>query len=199
MPPYGKTSGMPGELPGTVTERLKELLQRLMQIKNVKHAVVAVERGDGSFRWFGATGMANPDGTPMREDTPFWIASVTKLYIATAILKLHEQGRLSIYDPMAKYLPQSMIGGLHRTRAGVDQTGKITLRHLLGHASGLPDYSKIGGGSVYKMIRLNFLLIGKAAPQPFHGAFPPIRQLHCPFSWHQNLCRLLLPGQRPCR
>ncbi len=124
---------------------LQRLLQRLLQIKHVRHAVLAVERGDSSFRWIGAAGTANPAGTPMQEDTPFWITSVTKLYIATVILKLHEQGRLSIDERMAKYLPPSMIEGLHRTRDGVDHTDRITLRHLLGHASGLPDYIIIHG------------------------------------------------------
>jgi len=136
-------------------ERLLDLLQRLIKKKHVKHAVVAVERGDGSLRWIGAAGTANADGTPMRDDTPFWIASVTKLFIATAILKLYEQGRLSIDDTMDKYLPQSMIGGLHRTGDGLDHTGEITLRHLLGHASGLPDYIIIhdkGGKSLFDRV-----------------------------------------------
>lgn len=70
----------PAEKTNAVAERLQELLVRLMQTKHVKHAVLAVERGDDSFRWIGTAGIANPDGTPMREDTPFWIARVTKLY-----------------------------------------------------------------------------------------------------------------------
>lgn len=120
-------------------ERLQEQLQRLMTVKHVKHAIVAVESMDGSFKWVGAEGEATPEGAPMQTDTPFWVASVTKLYIAAAILKLHEQGRLSIDDTMSTYLPGNLIKGIHRIN-GVDYSDKITIRHLLGHSSGLPEY-----------------------------------------------------------
>lgn len=99
-----------------------------------------VVSGDGSFVWEGATGRADEAGRPMRPDTPFWFASVTKLFIAAAALKLHEQGRLSIDDPVAEYLPPELIEGLHRGADGTDHTQHITLRHLLAHATGLPDY-----------------------------------------------------------
>ncbi|MDW7650261.1 MAG: serine hydrolase domain-containing protein [Bacillota bacterium] len=135
-------SSTPAKDLDTLKERLQGQLQRLMAVKHVKHAIVAVESMDGSFKWVGAGGEANPDGTPMQTDTPFWVASVTKLYIAAAILKLHEQGRLSIDDAMATYLPGSLINGIHRIN-DVDYSNKITIRHLLSHSSGLPDYLEI--------------------------------------------------------
>jgi len=121
---------------------LQQHLHRLAATRHINHAVAAVESMDGSFKWSGAEGIARPDGTPMTPETPFWIASITKLFIAAAILKLHEQGRISIEQSMAAYLPGSLINGLHRIK-GVDCTEKITLRHLLGHSSGLPDYIEI--------------------------------------------------------
>lgn len=128
-----------GENPGGVEARLQELLQGLVSRKGVAHAVVAVESGDRAFRWIGAAGHANPSGTLMQDNTPYFIASVTKLYIASTILKLHERGELTIDHPMTAYLPPRLIQGLHRLN-GTDHTGRITLRHLLGHASGLPEY-----------------------------------------------------------
>jgi len=119
--------------------RLQRLLLRLAAPRSIHHAVLAVEAGDGRFRWSGGVGEADPDGTPMRVDTPIWIASVTKLYIAATVLKLMERGRLRLEAPMSTYLPKSLIGGLHRL-AGVDYTERITVHHLLGHLSGLPDY-----------------------------------------------------------
>lgn len=125
---------------------LDSILQRhlhlLMTKKDIKHAIMAVESMDGSFRWSGAEGIAHPDRTVMTPGTPFCIASVTKLFIATTILKLHEQGRLSIDRPMSTYLPSDMIRGLNRS-GDVDHTEQITLRHLLGHSSGIPDYLEI--------------------------------------------------------
>ena len=72
--------------------------------------------------------------TPMRTDSIFWIASMTKPITATAVLMLQEEGKLSVDDPVAKYLPE--LGGL-QTPAG--ETAKLTLRHLLTHTSGMPE------------------------------------------------------------
>lgn len=129
--------------PESIACKMQEILDSMAGVRYANHAVLAVESMDGSFHWSGATGIAHPDGTPMRTSTPFWIASVTKLYIASAVLKLHEQGRLSIYEKMNSYLPGSLTEGLNRTKDGVDQSDKITLLHLLNHSSGIPDYLEI--------------------------------------------------------
>ncbi len=123
----------------TTAEKLQDLMQSLVSQKNVYHAIVAVERGDRSFQWTGAVGEANPEGTPMRAETPFFIASITKMHIAAVILKLHEQGRLRLHLPVADYLPQPLITGIHRL-GGTDFTNMITIQHLLSHTSGLADW-----------------------------------------------------------
>ena len=71
---------------------------------------------------------------PMKTDAIFWIASMTKPITATAVLMLQEEGKLSVDDPVAKYLPE--LGGL-QTPAG--EPAKLTLRHLLTHTSGMPE------------------------------------------------------------
>jgi CubicO group peptidase (beta-lactamase class C family) len=53
-------------------------------------------------------------------------------------MKLHERGRIRLDEPISAYLPETLIGGLHRMD-GVDRTAEITVRNLLGHTSGLPD------------------------------------------------------------
>ncbi len=108
-------------------DRLHRLLDRLAARKHVEHAVVAVERLDGSFRWIGVAGNASPVGTPMREDTPFHLASVTKLYIAATVMKLRERGRVGLDESISAYLPETLIGGLHRLD-GIDRTNAITVR-----------------------------------------------------------------------
>jgi CubicO group peptidase (beta-lactamase class C family) len=129
--------------PEGIAGKMQEILNSMAGVRYANHAVLAVESMDGSFHWSGATGIAHPDGTPMRTSTPFWIASVTKLYIASAVLKLHEQGHLSIYERMTSYLPRSLTAGLNRTKDGMDHSDKITLLHLLNHSSGIPDYLEI--------------------------------------------------------
>ncbi len=116
--------------------------------KTVKNCVFAVAKGDGSFSWSGAAGIADAKArTPMTPETPIFIASITKLYTASAVMHLYENGKIALDDPIAKYLPQDLIKGIH-VFEGKDSTGSLTIRHLLSHTSGLPDYytEKTQGG-----------------------------------------------------
>jgi D-alanyl-D-alanine carboxypeptidase len=122
-----------------LNRRLELLLRRSVAWGGGTHALLAIERGDGSLRWVGAAGMAGPTGALMRPDTPFFIASITKLYIAATIMALHERGMVALAAPVGAYLPVMYASGLHRLH-GTDYTETITIRHLLGHTSGLPDY-----------------------------------------------------------
>jgi D-alanyl-D-alanine carboxypeptidase len=108
--------------------------------KHIKNLVLFVKKGDGVFSWSGAAGMASQNGqVPMTTDTPIYVASVTKLYTAAAIMKLYEQGALALDDPMAKYLPPDLIRGIH-VYQGHDYSNEITIEQLLGQTSGIADY-----------------------------------------------------------
>jgi D-alanyl-D-alanine carboxypeptidase len=117
--------------------RFEDLIHQLSSRRHVRHALLAVEAGDRSFGWGGARGDARPDGTPMEVDTLFPLASITKLYTATVVLRLVEQGSLDLDASLETYLPG--LGVLHH-RDGADHTAELTPRHLLTHTSGLPDY-----------------------------------------------------------
>jgi len=107
---------------------------------SIRNCVVSVAAGDGSFEWTGAAGAAHVQGpVAMTPDTPIYVASVTKLYVAAVIMALSERHALSLEDPMAKYLPPDLIRGIHVYR-GRDHSGEITIRQLLSHRSGIGDY-----------------------------------------------------------
>lgn len=120
--------------------KLDALFRTYTQANGIHSAAGVVESLDGSFSWRQAYGQADASAKPMQVDTPFNIASVTKLLIAAAILRLAEDGRLDLDHHMMDYLPDELTSGLHRTKDGVIHTDKITIRHLLSHATGLPDY-----------------------------------------------------------
>jgi CubicO group peptidase (beta-lactamase class C family) len=69
---------------------------------------------------------ANIDGLKTSIDKQFMIASVAKLFVKFAFLKLEEQGKIKLDDKLAKFVPDFPSGD------------KITVRHLINHASGLP-------------------------------------------------------------
>jgi D-alanyl-D-alanine carboxypeptidase len=118
--------------------RLEDLQDRLIARRRIQHVVLGAASMDGSWSWTGATGQATPDGRPMTPDTPFQIASVTKLFITVHVLRLVEEGLLDLVTPIAAFLPTELSRRLHVHR-GVDHTDQLTVAHLLGHHSGLPD------------------------------------------------------------
>jgi len=122
-----------------IVARLQELLRGLTARKPIEQAIVAVESGDRSFRWIGAKGEVDSAGGQVLEETPFFIASIDKLYNATIAMMLSETGRLNLDDAIAAYLPSAITRGLHQF-GGSDHSERITVRHLLSHTSGLADW-----------------------------------------------------------
>lgn len=100
-------------------------------------ARAAYEKGSFNGTWLyaengkivskGAYGWRDAENKlPMQEDTIFEMASVTKMFTATAVMLLVRDGRLSVDDEYTKYFPDYPYPG-------------VTIRHLLTHTSGMPD------------------------------------------------------------
>jgi D-alanyl-D-alanine carboxypeptidase len=86
-----------------------------------------------------ASGLADrASATPLEPDTPFRIASVTKTFVAAAMLKLVGRHRIDLDDPIADRLSRRTVRTLRRGGYGPDA---ITVRQLLRHTSGLFDYA----------------------------------------------------------
>lgn len=82
--------------------------------------------------WIGASGQSNlAHGTSMKTTSRFRTGSITKMFIAVAIVKLAEQEKLALDETLKTHLPE-MDGK-------ISQAGKITIRHLLAHLSGIVD------------------------------------------------------------
>jgi CubicO group peptidase (beta-lactamase class C family) len=104
-------------------------------------AVLLIDAPDMNFTWKGAAGMADPDaGLEMVPDDQFIISSGTKMFTAVTILKLAEQGKLNLDDPISQYLPEELIARL-LILDGESLGETITVRQLLSHTSGLGDFS----------------------------------------------------------
>lgn len=104
------------------------LLEKRQTLSAPGAAVIVVR--DGVVVKKGAYGMADlARGVPIDADTAFRLGSVSKQFTAAAIMMLAEKGRLSYDDPIVRFLPEL-------SRFGED----VTIRHLLTHTAGLPDY-----------------------------------------------------------
>ncbi|MER5771948.1 serine hydrolase domain-containing protein [Streptomyces sp. NPDC001985] len=94
---------------------------------------LAQVRKDGRV-WKGAAGVGNREtGAPRGKNDRFRIASITKTFVATVLLQLEAEGRLDLDDTVERHLPGLVTGN------GNDG-GRITVRQLLNHTSGLFDY-----------------------------------------------------------
>jgi D-alanyl-D-alanine carboxypeptidase len=132
-------SACSGSKPGDLDTRLRAVLADVVKNNGpVRNCVLSVRSGDGSLSWSGAAGMAGSEAL-MVKDTPIYVASVTKLYTAVVIMRLSEKGALSLDDPMAKYLPGQLVQGIHVFQ-GRDYSNEVTIRQMLSHSSGIPDY-----------------------------------------------------------
>lgn len=76
----------------------------------------------------------NESKAPVTPETVFRIASMTKSFTALAILKLRDQGKLSLDDPATKWIPE-----LSAVKLPTADSAPITVRHLLTHSGGFPE------------------------------------------------------------
>lgn len=90
---------------------------------------------DGELAWVKGFGVRDrKSNDPVTPDTAFRIASMTKSFTALAILKLRDEGKLSLEDPVAKFIPE-----LARLSYPTTDTAPIRIRQLLTHGAGFPE------------------------------------------------------------
>lgn len=110
----------------TLPERITLLIEDAIRERIFPGAVVLVAQGSVVLHQaaYGTTMYEAPDTRPVALDTIYDVASLTKVFTATAALRLYDQGLLDLEAPVAAYLP------MLRTRA-------VLVRHLLTHTSGI--------------------------------------------------------------
>ncbi len=78
-------------------------------------------------------------GDSLRMDQPFHVASVGKLFTATIIYQLMEEGKIKLDEPIVNVIDKECLGNLF-IYSSVDYSDVVTYRHLLAHTSGMADY-----------------------------------------------------------
>jgi CubicO group peptidase (beta-lactamase class C family) len=142
------TRALPTAAPGALglapagLERIAPALQPLVDSAATGgiYAVVARHGHIAYERTFGWRDVATR--TPLRRDDVFRIYSMTKPVVAVGVLRLVEEGRLRLDDPLSRYIPafagvKVFAGGTATDPVLVEPTSPITVRQLLDHTSGL--------------------------------------------------------------
>jgi D-alanyl-D-alanine carboxypeptidase len=109
------------------TARIDHIVAQALASSAVPSASVALVRG-GRIVLAKAYGTQSPTIRVANPDALYQIASISKQFTAAAILLLQDEHKLSLDDPVARYLP------------GITGGDRITIRQLLSHTSGLRDF-----------------------------------------------------------
>jgi len=119
---------------GAAFPEIEKLFNAFVQRANMPGAVMGIII-DGELVWVKATGVRETtDKAPVTPDTVFRIASMTKSFTAMSILKLRDEGKLSLDDPVSRYIP-----ALADLPYPTKDSPAITIRHLLTHSEGFPE------------------------------------------------------------
>ncbi|MBP3970219.1 beta-lactamase family protein [Bacillus sp. WL1] len=111
---------------------IEQVIDKAADAKNIPGVIVTVKNGETS--WAYASGEGNIERNhKVDADSAFRIGSTTKTFVATVVLQLAGEKKLSLDDTVEKWLPGLIKG------EGYDGS-KITIRQLLNHTSGIADY-----------------------------------------------------------
>ncbi|MGO4394348.1 serine hydrolase domain-containing protein [Variovorax sp. M-6] len=110
------------------------ILKTLNRSDSATTAVSVALLADDRVVWREAFGYADREnGVPATPDTRFNVASIAKVVAALAVMILRDRGKLALDQPLVELLPEFRMRSPSFTR--------ITVRHLLSHASGMPGYN----------------------------------------------------------
>ena len=114
--------------------KIDQIFRRYMQAEKIPGMVWGVVI-DGRLAHMGTAGLRDRGSkAPVTADTAFRIASMTKSFTALAILKLRDEGKLSLDDPVSKWLPE-----FARMELPTRDTAPLRIRQLLSHSTGFPE------------------------------------------------------------
>lgn len=144
------------DVPDNFVRDANAYLDSVYQANQPGVSVIVVD--DGKIVLHTARGLANVEtGEALTADSVFRIGSITKQFTATAIMRLAEQGKISLTDKLSKYLPDYPDGD------------SISIHQLLNHTSGVKSYTAINGWMVESNTARNFSteeLIAEFKDQP---------------------------------
>ncbi|NEU32090.1 serine hydrolase [bacterium LRH843] len=116
-------------------EKIKKIdteIERNMDIHNIPGMAFALVDANGILysKGYGVLDISN-DSLKINENTNFHIGSISKVFVTLAIMKLQEEGKMSIENPVVDYLPWF-------STKNEELSKEINIKHLLSHSSGLP-------------------------------------------------------------
>ena len=155
---YKANTPLPGHSIVAANDTCKKIDEYLLQLekdKNFSGALLIIKDGHKIFsKGYGFADKENK--IPFSPSTPASMGSITKAFTATAIMKLVEQGKISVSDPLKKFFP----------KVPVDKAD-ITIHQMLTHSSGFHEFLQNDGGDYEKIETEAFLKRAFSEPLAF--------------------------------
>lgn len=121
----------------TKQEQIQKLIESYQKQGTFNGSVLVAQKGEVIYS--GGAGFANLEWSVKNTaDTKFYIASITKTFTSVTVMKLIDQGKLTLDTKLSDVLKW------YRTDTG----NKVTIRHLLNHTSGIANYLNMKGKSI---------------------------------------------------
>lgn len=126
-------AGVPTPSPhASMPDRLQQLTDSWRDRAGVAAVAIAVDPA-GPARWELVSGVAEESATAPTRNSRFRIGSITKTFVAAVVMQLVEERQVELDTPVRVYSPHAPV------------PESVTLRHLLAHTSGIPDYARSDG------------------------------------------------------
>ncbi len=124
-------SAQPPGIPIAIATKLDQFFDRLSEKNKAMGSLVIVKDGNPLYtRAIGYSQVSASEKKPLTMESRFRIGSITKMFTATMIMQLAEEGTLKLTDTLSKFLPQ------------VPNANKITILQILSHRSGIPNVNR---------------------------------------------------------
>lgn len=143
MTPAGAADGPPAS-----PEVAAALQPYLDQHKLAGYIGIVADKG-GTVRYRNLAGYADAEAKrPIGEGDVFWVASMSKMFVGASILMLADEGKVSLDDPVARFLPQldrwMVVAEKDPSHVLLKPPARpVTIRHLLSHTSGLTPQAEL--------------------------------------------------------
>lgn len=143
------SSAFAAESPPPASPEVTQAMQPYMDGYKLAGVVAIVADRTGRIHYRNLMGYADVEAKkPISEDNVFWIASMSKMFVGASIMMLVDKGKVSLDDPVTKYIPQ-----LDKWMVVVEKDADhvllkppvrpVTIRHVLSHTSGLAGSSEL--------------------------------------------------------
>jgi CubicO group peptidase (beta-lactamase class C family) len=164
-----------------VPDSVNSLIAAAVRDRSLVGAVLGIAK-DGRIQLIKGYGLADLENrVPMTDSAVIRVGSITKQFTAAAILRLADQGKLSVEDPLSRYVPD------------FPRSGEVKLRHLLSHTSGIASYTNPKyAAKARDAARRDWTLAGLSG---FVAGFDPLYEFEPGTAWFYSNSGYILLGQ----